>query len=175
MAAMAVRVGGSGAILLAKDAFYPAQVAFYLAHELGHLMLGHLAGDAAIIDLESTSVPAVRDDHEEYEADRFALELLTGRPDVTVLPSDRKYNAPGLAKAALDAGPQVGIEPGTLALCFGYATQSWAVTQAAMRFIYSEPKPVWKEVNTVAVSELDLDRLPDDSREFIDRVLGNQP
>ena len=42
MAAMTVHAASGNAILLAKDSGYPAQLAFYLAHELAHIALGHL-------------------------------------------------------------------------------------------------------------------------------------
>jgi len=171
MAAMAVRVTGRGAILLAKDASYPAHIAFYLAHELGHLLLGHLDREAAIVDLESMHVGS-KDDREEDEADRFALELLTGTPDPHVVPMNRSYNAPALAAAVRDAGPKLRVEPGTLALCFGFSTQNWPVVNAAMRFIYERPKPVWKEVNAVALRELDFARIPEDAHAFLGSVLG---
>ena len=171
MAAMAVRVAGRGAILLAKDASYPAHIAFYLAHELGHLLLGHLDRESAIVDLESTHVRSTGD-QEEDEADRFALELLTGMPDPNVVPMNATYNAPSLAKAVLDAGPKLRVEPGTLALCFGFATQNWPVVNAAMRFIYEHAKPVWKEVNALALRELDFTRIPEDAHSFIGSVLG---
>jgi hypothetical protein len=171
MAAMAVRVAGHGAILLAKDSSYPAHIAFYLAHELGHLLLGHLDRDAAIVDLESTELGA-DEDTEDHEADRFALELLTGTPDPRVLPMHHRYNAPALAAAVLDAGPKLRVEPGTLALCFGFTTRKWPVVNAAMRFIYQQPKPVWKEVNAIAFRELDFRRIPEDTHAFIGSVLG---
>ena len=50
MHATAVRAKGSHAILLGRDAHYPAPVAFDLAHELGHIMLGHLANHSVLID-----------------------------------------------------------------------------------------------------------------------------
>lgn len=171
MAAMAVRVAGHGAILLAKDSSYPAHVAFYLAHELGHLLLGHLDREGAIVDLESSEL-AAGNDAEEQEADSFALELLTGTAAPRVLPLHPGYNAPSLAAAVLDAGPKLGVEAGTLALCLGFTTQNWPVVNAAMHFIYGQPKPVWKEVNAVALRELDFTRIPDDAHGFIASVLG---
>ncbi len=171
MAAMAVRVAGQGAILLAKDSSYPAHIAFYLAHEIGHLVLGHLDREAAIVDLESSQVGST-DDREEDEADRFALELLTGRRDPNVVPMNTRYNAPALAAAVLDAGPKLHIEPGTLALCFGFATQDWRVVNATIPLIYGQAKPVWKEVNAIALGELDFENIPEDAHSFIGAVLG---
>ncbi len=51
MHAMAVKAAGRHAILLGRDAHYPAPVAFTLAHEIGHVMLGHIAASSAIIDV----------------------------------------------------------------------------------------------------------------------------
>src|SRR3546814_3287801 len=81
--AMSVRVGNRFAILMARDATYPAPLAFHLAHELGHIFLHHLVDGHAIVDLESIEELADGNDPEEHAADAFALELLTGRPSLT--------------------------------------------------------------------------------------------
>ena len=151
---------------------YPAQIAFYLSHELGHIALGHVHKDRAIVDMDSEQFSIAPDDEEEVAADRFALELLTGNPDLTVLPGGRNYNAPGLARAVLKASQTLQVEPGTLALCFGYSTQNWAMTNSSMRFIYPRPSPVWEYVNRVAVSQLNTDKLPSDARRFLETVLA---
>jgi Zn-dependent peptidase ImmA (M78 family) len=172
MAAMTVRVADRCAILLGKDAMYPAHIAFYLAHELGHIALGHLSSDRVIVDLEELNPKLATDDVEEDSADRFALELLTGEPKLVVLPSRKHYAARELARIAMITGEQLGIEPGTLVLCFGYSTGNWPAANAALRYIYAAPKPVWKEVNDVAWSQLALDRISDDSTEYLRAVLG---
>jgi hypothetical protein len=172
MAAMAVGAGDSHAILLARDSMYPAQLAFYLCHELGHIALGHVHKDRAIVDMASEQFSIVPEDDEEVAADRFALELLTGNPDMQVRPSGGNYNAPGLARAVLRASQQLHVEPGTLALCFGYSTQNWAMTNSSMRFIYPRPSPVWEFVNRIAVSQLNMQELPSDARGFLEAVLG---
>jgi hypothetical protein len=170
MAAMTVRVGDRWAILLAKDSNYPAHIAFYLAHEIGHVTHGHLSAGAVMVDFEFEGpAPA---DNEERTADAFALELLTGSPAPEVLPHGDRYSARELARLALSAGPQVGIEPGTLALCFGHATGDWATANAAMPFIYDAPRPVWQEVNRVAVDQLDLDLIAPDGWDYLATVIG---
>jgi hypothetical protein len=171
MAAMAVRVGSGGAILLARDSMYPASIAFYVAHELGHLLLGHLAKESAIVEL-AEELQLADDDAEERAADRFALELLTGSANVRVAPEFRDYNAPALAQAVLEAGPRIHIEPGTLAMLFGFSTNRWAVVNSAMGFIYDQAKPAWQAVNAVAQSPLDLSLAPKDSLPFLESILG---
>lgn len=172
MAAMSMRIGDRTAILLGKDSMYPAQIAFYLAHEIGHIVLGHLSKETAIVDLDSDQLGIGGSDSEENEADRFGLELLTGRADPCVLPASGSYNAPGLANAVLQSATALHIEPGTLALCFGYSTGDWPVVNSAMSFIYSSAKPVWMEVNKLAVRELNIEQIPSDTRPYVNSVLG---
>ena len=87
MAAMAVAVGERHAVLLAKDSMYPPHIAFYFGHELGHIALGHIRNDAAIVDMEADVLSTNSRRDEEAEADRFALELLTGRADLQLVPT----------------------------------------------------------------------------------------
>jgi hypothetical protein len=171
MAAMAVSSGERDAILLAQDSLFPAKIAFFLAHELGHLMLGHVGAGTAIVDL-GDEPGEDRHDEEELAADRYALELLTGHPDFRVGTDMSRYNAPALADAVLRTAPQLRIEPGTLAMCFGYSTSNWAVVNSALKFIYRTAEPVWTVVNKVAASQLHLDRVPGDARPFIEAILG---
>lgn len=56
MHAMVAKVGDGHAILLARDSNYPADVAFTLAHEIGHIMLGHISTNSPIVDGDRKSV-----------------------------------------------------------------------------------------------------------------------
>jgi hypothetical protein len=173
MAAMAAVVTTRSAILLAKDASYPPAIAFYVAHELGHLLLGHLSVDRMIIDLGDPAVGITPgDDDEEQQADAFALELLTGDPRPQVAVEGASANATRLAHAATDAAGEAHVEPGVIAQLFGYATSNWEVATGALKVLYGEGRPVWINVNAVARRSLDLDLLPDDSARYLDAVLG---
>ncbi len=103
MAAMTVRVADRYAILLGKDSMYPAHIAFYLAHEMGHIAAGHLLEDRVIVDLESDGIGSDEGDEDELSADGFALELLTGMPSPVILPSTQRYTARSLARTVLGA------------------------------------------------------------------------
>jgi hypothetical protein len=174
MAAMSVRVGSRFAVLLGRDADYPAQVAYYLAHELGHVALRHIKVDsAAIVDLADPLEPAGEVDREEEEADRYALELLTGNPTPIIATATRRFTAEQLAQNVLETGPSLRVEPGTLALCFGHNTTQWPKVFAAMKYIYQEPRPVWPEVNGIAAQQLSWAALPDDTAAFIRTVIGD--
>jgi hypothetical protein len=172
MAAMTVRVGNRYALLLGKDSLYPAHIAFYIAHEIGHIALGHIAMGHALIDLERDNLADAGADSEEASADSFALELLTGNASPQVLSLDGRADARSLASRSLQVADELRIEPGTMALCFGYSTGNWAVANGAMRFIYSSAKPVWKEVNDVAWSQLSTEGISDDTKPYLKSVLG---
>ena len=141
-----------------------------LAHEIAHILLKHVETNSVLVDFDRDQL-AMHDDEEESQADEFALEVLTGQPRPTILPSDDRYSARELARVALEAGPDLRIEPGTLALCFGYSTGDWATANAAIRQIYESPKPVSKEINSLARSQLVAGKIPDDYTSFLTAVL----
>lgn len=170
MHAMVITIDGRFAVLLGRDAGYPAPVAFTLAHELGHVMLNHLVGAPALVDLEDPATAKDRDEQED-EADRFALTLLTGSPDPDIRTNLERFNAPTLAAAVLDAAGRYGVEPGTLALCLAYRRGAWPVAMASLKFIYAERKPAWREVNAIANGELEWDALTDEAASYLQRIM----
>lgn len=175
MAAMSVGVGSRHAILLGKDAVYPPQIAFYLAHELAHIFLNHLKDDEVLVDLERDAPSADshgEKDSDEEAADAFALELLTGLPSPEIIAIGPGVGSRSLAKAVLDAAEGERVEPGTLALCYAHSTGAWAAAMGAMRHIYGEPKEVWREVNGIAIEQLSLSALPVDILYYLRQVLG---
>ena len=171
MHAMVVAVDGRHAILLGRDAKYPAQAAFTLAHEIGHVALGHLDGTPALVDMDDPAA-ATDGDGQEHEADRYGLELLTGTPEPVIETSGARLSGPALAAAASRAAPAHRIEPGTLALCLAHQTGAWAIAMSALKFLYGAPRPVWRDVNTLAATQLDWEGIGDDAAEWLRAVLG---
>ncbi len=171
MHAMVVGRRGRHAILFSREAGYPALVAFTLAHEIGHIALGHVPADDMLVDAED---PAGEADHDEEEtaADRYALEVLLGDPDPDIRINFATFNYVELAEVALRAGKQYGIDPGTLALAVAHRENAWPIAMAAMRVIQPESVSVSTLVNKLAASQLDLSRLGPDSAIFIERALG---
>jgi hypothetical protein len=171
MAAMTVRVGEQSFVLIAKDAVYPAWIAFYLAHELAHIALAHVEADHALVDLDDEGRATADGDDEERAADAWALELLTGRRSPDVVSADGAASAGELARVARSSAQALGIEPGTLALCFGYSTGQWAVANGSLKRIYGTPAPVWQAINRFARTQLALDESSPDAFDFLDDVL----
>ena len=172
MSAMVVRCDGRFAILLGRDSFFPAPVSFTLAHEVGHIMLGHLADEGtSIVDLEEPGVSNADEDDEERSADAFALKLLTGREHLEIKVEGARVTSRALAAAVIVAGPPAGIEPGTLALCYAYQEKAWAVGMGSLKYIYPEARAVWQDVNNIAARHFDWSRISDDNADFIRALL----
>lgn len=171
MSAMVTSSKDRYAILLAKDSSYPASIAFYLAHEIGHIACGHVEAGSALLDMDDEN-GTLEKDAEEIEADRYALELLTGDPDFKIEKQGQGHSARELANEALTVGPRHFIEPGTLALCYGYSTGEWAVAQSAMKYIYANAAPAWEAVNRIASQQMVWQNLNDENAHFVKAVLG---
>ena len=170
MHAMVVKHGERFAIMLARNIRYPAMAAFTLAHELGHILLGHVEDAVALVDLES-STDDPDGDSQEQAADAFALTLLAGSID-PVIETDRKdFNAPTLADAAMRASTQYHVEPGTIALSLAYRDGSWARTMSALKFIYGDIPPVTDEINRLAHKMFNWDALVDDAAIYIQNIM----
>jgi Zn-dependent peptidase ImmA (M78 family) len=173
MHAMVVAGDSRFAILLGRDSVYPAPVAFTLAHELGHIMLNHLTDAPALVGLEDPAA-AGDGDEQESEADRFGLTLLSGSPEPDIRTNLTRFNAPTLAAAVLAAADEYGVEPGTLALCLAHRRNAWPVAMSALRYIYAQRKPVFREVNGIANLELDWGLLGDEAANYLRKVMtGN--
>lgn len=174
MCAMAVRVRRRYAILLAKESNYPAQVAYYIGHELGHIARGHLQSKSAVVDLEDPLSETRGSDADEKEADRYALELLTGDPEPVVTTQQEKFTGAALAKTALARAAELGIDPGTLALCFGHNTKRWKEVFAALKKIYAGFPAVGPALNQIAfTSQLKLEDLPEEAQEYLRSATGS--
>jgi hypothetical protein len=109
----------------------PAWLAFYLAHELGHILRGHVTpGSPPLADSDLRSAST---DRQEKEADASACELLTGFACPTM--RDLRYNALKLALAVAQEGPNRGIDPGVMALIYAKSNDRWGVAQNALKHL----------------------------------------
>jgi hypothetical protein len=172
MHAMTAAVRDRAAVLLAHNSTYFAPMTFTLAHEIGHVMLDHLAGATAVVDLEDPLVSSEPDDDEEAAADRFALELLTGQPEPTVLTNVEDFSATQLAHAVTQQGPSLGIEPGVLAMCAGHSTKRWEKVYGSLKIIEPGPQDVSSWVNSIAERQLNWSAMPEDSQDYLHGVMG---
>ena len=173
MHAATARVGDRHAILIGRHSSFPAQVAYYVAHEIGHIALGHSMDAAAVLDVDDP-LRAVDADGDERAADRYALELLTGSADPQLEASVENFTAQSLADAVLQEGPAHGIDPGVLALCMGHRSGRWAQVFGALKRMGGEDPGVSGELNRLARAEFAWDAIPVDTQDFLDTVMGGR-
>lgn len=172
MSAMSVCLNDRFVIFLAKDSQYPAPSAFHLAHELGHIFLGHLAPGQSIVDLGGLGDPDDDADDEERGADAFAMELLTGDSDLRLKIEGEGRGARRLAAQALAVQQQHRIEAGIVALAYGFQTQHWSTAIASLGHIYGQPFPVWQAVNRIAERSIHWPELEDESENYLRAIMG---
>lgn len=168
MHAVASTRNGRFAIILGESTRFPAKAAFSVAHELGHIFLGHIAGSRTLMDVED--VTRTDGDGEEEAANAFALELLTGDPAPRFASSAADYNAPTLASAAQTLGAEQGIDPGIVVLTYARQYDDWPRGTAALKLLGEQD--VEEHLNKAAKSLIVWENVSPDDRRYLDRVLG---
>lgn len=175
MAAMATSIGDRGAILTARKPLHPSQIAFYIAHELGHIALGHTSGGRTIVEALTMDPGEEGDDDEavddeEKEADAFAFELLTGRPTLEVLGPERHGTAKELVRRAERVGRDLRVDPGLVILCFGKATKRWPTATAALKALPDFAADIPGQINRALRTQLDAELLSAEDMAYLDAV-----
>lgn len=128
IAGLATFVGDRPIIVLCSGRDSPAWLAFHLAHELGHIMSGHVRpGAKPLVDLD---LGGMSDEAGEREADQYGFQVLTGHPQLLL--DGPPMNGEALAVAARRFGELQRIHPGTVALIYGYCRGRIPVAQRAL-------------------------------------------
>lgn len=140
MTGMIVNHNGRPSILLGFRHNHKARQLFVLAHELAHLILGHVTGETLLIDEDLDSeVETLNEelkstlDSEEAEADEFALELIRGKHELSFahLSLDQPTE---LAVFAMQENERYGIDPGHIIASYAFETMDWPTANTAMNF-----------------------------------------
>src|SRR5262249_8236740 len=121
-------------IVLASAKDGPPWLAFHLAHELGHIMRGHVKpGEAVFVDAD---LKAAVGGSTEVEADEFGLELLTSSPTGLAFHSS-SLKAPdvGHAAATFAGSFQPRVAAGVVVLNYCKSTTYWGVAKGALEAI----------------------------------------
>ncbi len=166
MDAVAIRHRGRSAIVLCTKKVAP-YLLFHLAHEIGHISLGHLgADDGTLIDASITSNTV---DADERAADSFAVQILNGS-EIRYSSSQKYVNANTLANAAITYGQRNKIDPGHIILNFAHAAENFALANAALKCL-----PVVATdtgvVNKNLLAHIDLGSLSDDQASLLTKAL----
>jgi hypothetical protein len=104
---LAAMLGARPVIVLGLKHEQRARQLFVLAHELGHILSGHVAAGTVLIDEDIADVTdalhagASPNDGEEAEADHFALQLLRNGADEDAIALENVFTPSTIAVAAL--------------------------------------------------------------------------
>jgi hypothetical protein len=160
---MALFCGASPVIVLASIKDSPPWLAFHLAHELGHILLGHVRqGLGPWVD---GSIDSSTDDQHEQAADEYACEILTGQKCPGFKPSFG-MTAPKLAAAVQIYGEKHGIAPGVVTLFYGRSAQRWGAAQLALQKL-GENEGAQEIISRALAAYLDSSGLSASSERFL--------
>lgn len=168
MAGVSFEHAGRPVIVLTQNKPY-GYLLFDLAHELGHVTLGHTKGGAWVID---TKIDADAEDEEEQAANRFALELITGNPDCKIVPTGRHLYPQQLAGAAVRYGKEHRIEPLHIALNYGHTQEQWAIATQAVKLIGQGKSTEQQVLVQALLDSLDLDAMQEDDLAALKQLMG---
>jgi Zn-dependent peptidase ImmA (M78 family) len=140
--AIAIFASSRPVILLGAGKTSPASLAFHLAHEIGHLLLHHVRPDRAMLDIEvgfraSDFIDSPEQLLEENAANEFAIQLLTGLPELTYKPQFG-LTAQRLVTRAREVERDYKICAGTFALIYGHTADRMPVAQIALKSLESD-------------------------------------
>jgi Zn-dependent peptidase ImmA (M78 family) len=115
--ALCLRIKGRFVVFLCHGATSPAWQAFHLAHELGHICLGHLQEEGETEDSLCLDDTIKRDDLTEGEkqANTFAVALLLGSSEIKFTASDTN-TARTLAPIVQTFAEENRLDPATVVL-----------------------------------------------------------
>jgi len=146
---MAISIADRPAIILGFSHKQSARQLFVLAHELGHILLGHIGSDSVLLDEELAEVqgnlegsPEVPKDHQELEADTFALKLIRGPIDDPLEQIGSQKSAAELLAATIPVAKKYGIDPGHLILSYAKSHDEWVLANQALNFLPREINPL---------------------------------
>ncbi len=163
MDGMAVNLNGRPIIILSKNRRHDAWLLFILAHELGHIVNGHLTNSAQIIydvNLET------EEDTEENIANEFASELLNGTKSPSYFSSNIIYNSPyDLINFIRPLSKQLSIDPGIIALNYAYKTKNYALAEQALNNLSPKADAV-KLIQMKMRAKLNLEKLSEENFEY---------
>lgn len=128
-AGMAYYEGKRPVVILATGYDAPPRVAFYLAHEIAHILRGHVTPGGKM--LADADFEKGKEDDEERDADGDALELLTGKRSLNAQPIFG-MTASKLVTDAREYERTHRVHAGTVALIYGKTAGRMPVATAAL-------------------------------------------
>ena len=170
MKAMITYQGKSPVIVLCDGHKYNAWQLFHLAHEIGHLALGHVAKNSEWIDAEISATEIHNDPYagQENAATEFGVELITGSK-IAPFHSSAKLVAEQVAAYAKVAGEENKVDAGFVALNHGWRNQRLPVSMIALRLM-EEKAEAQRLMQTHLKKNLNSDQISDEALAYLLRL-----
>ncbi|MEW6652917.1 MAG: ImmA/IrrE family metallo-endopeptidase [Bacteroidota bacterium] len=167
MDGMAVNLNGRPLIILSKNRRHDAWLLFILAHELGHIINGHLSSTDQIIYDVNLETEA---DDEERVANDFAAEFLNGTKSPSYFPSNNSFNSPyGLVNYIRPLSKKLSVDPGIIALNYAYKTKNYALAEKALNILAPKADAV-KLIQMKMKTKLDLEKLSEENFDYFTKL-----
>ena len=176
MDAAAIKIGSRPAIIIALRNNSKAWLSFLLAHELGHIYMGHVPDNTAIIEgsiRDSTEFDAEsQQDAQEVEANAFAHTLLGGaNADGLVSNWPLAMPAVSLASRATDEARALRTAPGHLILRHGFMNHRWPEARMALNFLADDMDAQISLIERMK-REIDTASIADDLQDYVEQITG---
>jgi hypothetical protein len=176
---MVAYYGDRPVILLSYNHKSSARLLFIAAHELGHLLKGHVTPDEPLID---ERVELAADDEDETEANQVAAELLIGRSGMSYDRLGKFLNGEQLSILSRQWAQRDGVNSGVVALNITWnrvqrahtkedQDMIWGVGSKALKIL--EPNAnAPRMINQVLCQYMDWEKLGDDTTEYLATMLN---
>ena len=168
MDGMVTSVGQRPVVIISSNRAHSAILLFILAHELGHVACEHVQSGTLLLD---ETVERQSSDDEEQQANRFAVELLTGASDTEYHPTGAALTAKRLSHEAVRVGETDKVDPGVVAMNYAWGQEFFAVGVAALNLIEPDADAPGT-IRRKAMDYLVWDELDQEDAAFLARLMG---
>lgn len=128
-------------ILVSRNDRSPAGLVFTIAHELGHILRGHLSADGLLVDQD---IQLESDDVEENEANQAAAELLLGHNGISYDLWTKFLTGENLAMQAQQFAQESQNDAGVIALNIAWNRAQRARTKQDKQIAWATGKKALK-------------------------------
>jgi len=169
------RQASSPVIILSSSRKESGILTFDLAHELGHLALGHLE-EGILIDEKILSDNESRlessNDAEENEANKFAADLLLGNcvEDLANKTMNSVQHLVNWANKKVKENPTVGLD--SVILNYAWHSGDWGRSHSALKQLSLDISNDQQTINSYLADRLNWDNFNDETYEYLEKALG---
>lgn len=157
-------------IVLGQRYDEPGRVAFLLAHETGHIVVGDCSPDMPVVDEDEAVLDA---SSIEQEADQFARRLLVGEENHAI-PEEEGMDAKVLAQRAVDLENQTGADASSLIYAWAARTLDYSTASMAVKALYRSTG-ARRQVRRLLDKYVNFNSAAESDRDLLRCVYGEQP